>query len=189
MFRLKNRLVVAAVVVASLVVCAGATATRHAHADGPAPHHHTAKYEIKFLKGMIDHHHMAVMMAELCEDRAIHEDLLELCDAIIEAQMAEIEQMQVWLHDWYDINYEPHMSGHDMHQIDFLASLDGEHFEIAFMLMMIKHHSDAIKDAKTCAKKAYHEELIDMCHDIVEAQTAEIKEMKSWLCAWYHICH
>lgn len=62
------------------------------------------------MQDMIDHHNMAVMMAGLCEDRAIHEELLALCDQIATSQSAEIEDMQAWLHDWYGINYEPEMT-------------------------------------------------------------------------------
>ena len=62
-------------------------------ADAPAPDKQTAKYEIKFMENMIDHHAMAVMMAQMCTMKAIHSELLTLCQNIITSQSAEIQMM------------------------------------------------------------------------------------------------
>jgi len=178
-----------AVVCAVLLAVASAVlVASSASADAPAPDRKTAQFEIKFLKGMIDHHSMAVMMAELCADRAVHEELLELCDNIIATQTAEIMMMQTWLEDWYNISYEPQMSQGMMRQVEKLAELDGADFEIAFMQEMIKHHTAAIKEASKCVDRAYHEELIELCENIIESQSAEIQQMQAWLCQWYGIC-
>lgn len=40
---------------------------------------------------MIDHHQMAIEMAELCLTRAIHEELRATCENIIATQSAEQE--------------------------------------------------------------------------------------------------
>jgi uncharacterized protein (DUF305 family) len=40
---------------------------------------------------------MAVMMAEMCTMKAIHPELLSLCQNIIASQSAEITMMQAWL--------------------------------------------------------------------------------------------
>src|SRR3546814_7594020 len=79
-------------------------------AEQPALEQSTAQYEIDFLTGMIDHHAMAVETAEMCVEKAIHEELRTLCQEIIEAQTAEIETMQSWLEEWYGGTYEPSMS-------------------------------------------------------------------------------
>ena len=86
-----------------------ASSTTAAHAGGvtiasaPAPSPSTSNFEIRFMTDMIDHHQMAVMMAEMCIARAIHPELRSLCENIRTAQMAEIEEMQAWLQDWYGI--------------------------------------------------------------------------------------
>ena len=69
--------------------------------------------EVRFLEGMIDHHQMALDMANDCLAKATTESVLTLCQNIIEAQTAEIEQMQAWLLAWYNIDYSP-MSMNDM---------------------------------------------------------------------------
>ena len=157
-------------------------------ASAPAPSQRTARYEIDFMQDMIDHHAMAVMMAEMCFDKAIHKELRRLCQDIIAAQTAEIEQMQAWLQEWYGISYEPQMKPSDQRMMERMAALSPEEFEIEFMQMMIEHHEQAIREGETCLRRAYHRELIELCENIIETQTAEIELMQEWLCEWYGIC-
>ena len=156
-------------------------------ADAPAPDRSTARFEVKFMEDMIDHHHMAVMMAELCPTRATeHAALRDMCQNIIMTQMQEIEEMQTWLKQWYGVDYEPMMSG--MGSMQRLERLTGAEFEIAFMLMMIRHHEGAIREANKCLDRAYHGELEGLCQNIIATQSAEIQQMQTWLCDWYAIC-
>jgi uncharacterized protein (DUF305 family) len=173
-----------------MVVTSGAfvLSAKPVGADDPAPHPATAQYEIRFLESLIDHHMMAVLTAQLCEDLALHEDLLMLCQQIEAAQTAEIEEMQTWLEDWYGISYEPEMTRQMQRQIEELGSLSGADFEIAFMTMMISHHETAVTEGDRCAERAYHQDLIELCEDIVVTQSMEIAVMEDWLCDWYDIC-
>jgi len=157
-------------------------------ASAAAPNTATARYEIRFLEGMIDHHMMAIMTAELCVAKAIHEDLRSLCEQIIATQSEEIETMQAWLAEWYGVTHEPEMTPGAMKEMERLAALDGAEFEIEFMEMMIRHHGGAIKEAEQCLRRAYHEQLVDLCEEIIAAQQAEIVLMETWLCEWYGIC-
>jgi uncharacterized protein (DUF305 family) len=63
--------------------------------------------EIRFLQGMIDHHQMALDMAEHCVEQTESEAIHVICQAVIDAQTPEIEQMQAWLLEWYNIDYTP----------------------------------------------------------------------------------
>ena len=63
--------------------------------------------ELRFLEGMIDHHQMALDMAQDCLTKAESEAMLILCQNIIDAQSAEIATMQGWLLDWYNVAYTP----------------------------------------------------------------------------------
>src|SRR3990172_5226968 len=69
--------------------------------------------EVRFLEGMIDHHQMALDMANDCLAKATTESVTALCQNIIDAQSAEIALIQGWLLDWYNIDYSP-MSMNDM---------------------------------------------------------------------------
>jgi uncharacterized protein (DUF305 family) len=154
----------------------------------PAPTASQRNYEIRFLTEMIDHHAMAVMMAELCLERAVHEELRATCEEIRETQMEEIATMQTWLADWYGLEHEPEMTAGMQKQLEKLAALSGAEFEIEFMETMIKHHRKAVVRARQCQDRAYHEELIAMCEQIETTQVAEIQQMSDWLCEWYDIC-
>lgn len=63
--------------------------------------------EVRFLQGMIDHHQMAVDMAQHCLTQATMQEVLDICENVITAQTAEIEQMVGWLLSWYNISYTP----------------------------------------------------------------------------------
>ena len=165
-----------------------AAATAQTQQSGPAPDRQTAKYEIDFMEDMIDHHAMAVQMANICVEKAIHEDLRALCENIVTTQSQEIAEMQSWLSGWYGITYSPQIKPGDMRMMERLASLSGAEFEIEFMEMMIKHHLKAIREASKCVERVYHEELREMCENIITSQAAEIEQMRTWLCQWYGIC-
>jgi len=160
-----------------------------AHADGPASRRAEAGFEVRFMTEMIDHHAMALEMGALCLEKALHPELNQLCEEMITAQSAEIEQMQTWLLQWYGVTHEPEMTPGDERQMENLASLDGAEFEIAFMRMLIRHHAIAVVRAADCVHKAAHEELIALCAQMVEVQLNEIRLLHEWLCQWYDICH
>ncbi len=58
-------------------------------------------FEIAFMTSMIRHHWKAVTEAEKCVGTAGHDELEAMCEDIIAVQLAEIEQMQTWLCEWY----------------------------------------------------------------------------------------
>jgi uncharacterized protein (DUF305 family) len=158
-------------------------------ADAPAPNPATAQYEVKFMTDMIDHHMMAIQTAQLCVARATHDELRQMCEDIIKAQMAEITTMQGWLQDWYRVSYSPEMKPGMMNQIEQLSRYYGAEFEIRFMQEMIRHHYKAVIEGARCMERAYHQSLLEMCENIVATQTAEIQQMRKWLCDWYGVCN
>ena len=159
-----------------------------AFAAGPAPDDKTAKYEIKFMQNMIDHHAMAVMMGEMCVAKATHQELREMCQQVVATQTQENQTMKSWLATWYGQSYETKMSGKDQRQIRELESLSGAEFEKTFMPMLVDHHRIALQRAAVCLQRAYHPELINMCGNIVTGQAAEIKQLRQWMCDWYQLC-
>lgn len=155
-----------------------------AQADAPAASEQAARFEADFLVDMIDHHAMAVMMAEMCIEKAVHPELVATCESIVASQSAQIEQMQGWLEDWYGISHTPEPSMAGMQR---LHRLDGEEFEVAFMREMIRHHWKAIREAERCLDDAEHAELLGLCEEIRSEQLAEIAQMQTWLEEWYGV--
>lgn len=172
-------LAVALAPVAGVAVAAAPAAV----ADAPASSEQAERFEVDFLTGMIDHHHMAVMMSQMCLEKAVHDELIATCEDIIATQTAEIETMQGWLMDWYGLEHMPDMTG--MQSMQRFHDLDGEEFEIAFMRSMIRHHWGAVREAETCLARAEHDDLLAMCAEIKTVQLCEIEMMQNWLHEWY----
>jgi uncharacterized protein (DUF305 family) len=58
-------------------------------------------FDLAFIDMMIPHHQGAIRMARIELERGSDEELANLATAIIEAQSAEIEQMNDWRAGWY----------------------------------------------------------------------------------------
>jgi uncharacterized protein (DUF305 family) len=58
-------------------------------------------FDQRFIEAMIPHHEGAIGMAKDAQQKAEHQEIKKLADAIITAQEAEIAQMNQWLKDWY----------------------------------------------------------------------------------------
>jgi uncharacterized protein (DUF305 family) len=148
----------------------------------------SSRYEIRFMRDMVDHHHMAVMMTEICQMKATHHELMTMCATMHDSQAVEIVTMQTWLKSWYGIDYEPMMSPKDAMDMEKMEALSQQEFEVEFMNEMIPHHLKAIFSSTPCLVRATHGELINMCAGIISTQAEEVKMLREWLCAWYDEC-
>lgn len=169
------------------LVAAAMFASAPAHAEEPAQEP-AASFEVEFMTMMIDHHNMANEMAAICQEKAVNADLKAMCDEVIAAQSQEIEDMQSWLDAWYDETHEPMMMPEDEAMLAELEALTGGPFEVRFMQMMTEHHMTAMTRAEECQTEAEHQDLLDMCANIIETQQAEIDQMATWLCDRYGEC-
>lgn len=170
----------------------------------------SGRAEVRFMEGMIDHHQMALDMANDCIEKAEAESVRELCAQIIVDQSAEIELMRGWLLTWYNIAYEP-MSmmdmmpsapaagGHGGHaghggmampdsdpammmgMFAGLNRLQGRAYDIAWLEAMIDHHDDALHMSERILGRAQHADLIALANTIISAQSAEIALMESMI--------
>lgn len=173
----------------ALAVVIGLSVGPAVSASGPAPTRGQSQYEIRFMTEMIDHHAMAVMMAGMCVSKAVHDELRAMCENIIATQQQEIAAMQTWLHSWYNLTHTPEMPPGMQEHMERMAQMSGAEFETEFIKSMIRHHWKAVVRASGCIDRAYHPELVAMCTEIVEAQVAEIQQLRAWLCEWYSVCN
>ncbi len=58
-------------------------------------------FDLRFIEAMIPHHEGALVMAEDALDKSERPEILELAQAILASQQAEIEQMESWKQEWY----------------------------------------------------------------------------------------
>ena len=68
-----------------------------------------------------------------------------------------------------------------------LEKLTGREFDIAFMQHMRHHHAMAVMMASHVLMAGHHQALTELAADIVIAQGQEIKQMQTWLDAWYSV--
>ncbi len=166
--------------------CADSTGTDAAAAAlEPSPDRARAIYEVRFLSQRIAQHHMAVELAGMCFEKAVHEELRPECVAVGRARTTEITTMQSWLTSWYALDYEPSVQPDEVRRMERLASLSGAEFEVAFLEEMIRHHRAAIRESQQCARRAHHAALVAMCRASVAARSPEIERISAWLAAWY----
>lgn len=145
-----------------------------------------SKAERAFLTEMVGHHQMAVDMAEMAMMRATHPELKDLAESIITTQTAEQEKMQTWLKRWYGKTATPEMGHHEMMQMEELeASATAAEFEVRFLAMMTMHHTQAVERATAVKRARIHGATRKLADDIIDAQMAEIEQMRAWLVAWY----
>ncbi len=171
----------------------GSFAYAHHHTTQHAPMHdmqHSMSMmpvnsEFDFIAGMIPHHQEAVDSSEELLAMTQRSEMRELAEAIITAQRAEISMMETWLADWYPdadtaINYEPMMRP--------LEGLSSEEADRAFLEDMLMHHMMAIMMAQdVLALDGVRDEVRAFAETVIADQSAENRQMMSWLRDWYGV--
>ncbi|GHP01138.1 hypothetical protein KSF_111850 [Reticulibacter mediterranei] len=148
------------------------------------------EFEIKFMQDMIVHHQSAIAMAQLVPDHTKRPELLTLSKNITTAQTKEITEMTNWLSEWYqekpvsDSMSVPGMMDM-MGDMEKLKNAKDAEFDKLFIDMMIKHHQQAVSMAQLIPDKTQRPELVQLGKNIVQTQSAEIKEMQGWQKEWF----
>lgn len=151
------------------------------------------EYDRYFIATMLEHHQGAIDMAELAVTNAGHQELKDMADAIVTAQSNEIDQMKTWQKEWgYSASYGEQMIDHSgMNMMDDMVAMmnelegkTGDDFDKLFLSLMIEHHKGAIDMARPGLKNAYHQEIKDLAGAVVNEQSAEIEQMKTWQKEW-----
>ncbi len=196
-----RRRLAAATAAATLTAALAACSATPEPTDGPAPRtsqetgvegeHNDA--DVEFAQMMIVHHEGALEMAELALDRATTEEVRALAQRIYDAQDPEIQQMSGWLEAWgEDLPDDADMGGMDHGGMDMegmsqdeamtsLGELEGVDFDRSFLDLMTSHHRGAIEMAEEQLEDGANPEALDLARAIIDAQTAEIDEMKELL--------
>ncbi len=60
-----------------------------------------ADFDKAFIEGMIPHHQMAIMMANMLQSGTSRPEMQRLAEGIVSSQSKEIQQMQGWYAQWY----------------------------------------------------------------------------------------
>ena len=68
-----------------------------------------------------------------------------------------------------------------------LDQLSGDEFDKAFLAQMTMHHAMAVMMARPVVANASHQDLKDLAQGIINDQTRETAEMRTWVKDWYGI--
>ena len=143
--------------------------------------------DLAFIDGMVPHHKMAIDMAKVAKERGEHPQIRKLAKDIVDAQQAEIVQLNLIRDDLStlkktDLGVPAHLAGMDQ---DMGALMNARPFDRKFIDMMIPHHQGAIRMAHAELAKGKSPALEQLAKNIVEAQSREIREMNQWRTSWY----
>jgi|SRR3989338_2596938 len=156
----------------------------------------TSNIDKHFIEEMIPHHEGAIEMARLAQDRATQPEIKTLAASIITSQSEEIKLMKSWYKDWYGIAVPEEedrtmgmgrgmMHGGMMGDTTDTESLkNAEDFDKAFIEEMIPHHQMAVMMSNMLAKGTRREEMKKLAQNIIDAQTKEINDMRTWYEVW-----
>lgn len=144
--------------------------------------------DIMFAQMMIPHHAQAVEMSGIILAKPdMPAEVTALATKIKAAQAPEIEQMTGWLSGWNVPTMMSDHSGHGMtgmvddDGIEKLKSATGTEAARLFLEQMIGHHEGAIDMAQQEISAGKFPDSVKLGHDIVDAQQAEITQMKQLL--------
>jgi uncharacterized protein (DUF305 family) len=131
-------------------------------------------FDLGFIDSMIPHHEGAIAMAQQALEQAEQPEIKALAQEIIDAQQAEIQQLQEWRAAWYADAPPSEGMAMDMGSgMSMMAVPEGEQpFDLRFIDSMIPHHEDAIMMAQEALTQAEHPEIKELAQAIIDAGSA-----------------
>lgn len=183
---MRRLLLMAAVAMLALVLAACGDDDEPA-VQPPATDHNTA--DVAFAHGMIPHHEQAIAMSDLALQRGSNAKVKDLANRIKQAQGPEIDKMKGWLSGWGEpptASGGEHGGGHQSgmlsgSELRQLGAASGAQFDKLFLEGMIRHHEGAIKMAQDGLNQGMFLDAKALARQIIDAQQAEINEMKGLL--------
>lgn len=136
-----------------------------------------------FAAKMIVHHWQAITMTRLAPGRTDNAKVLDLARRIEAEQTPEIQELSRWLTGWgKPVPAAGAVPGSpSAAEVKALEAARNDAFDRAFLTRMISHHQEAVIQAKEQLKAGADERVKGLAEDIVEAQTAEIADMRTLL--------
>ncbi len=152
------------------------------HSDHSATMESMGESETMFATMMIPHHQQAIEMSELALANSSNDDVRKLAQQIIDAQAAEIEQMQAWIDGHgHEVHGDHEMAGMASEEdLATLKTLQSPEFDELFLNLMIVHHEGAL-DMVSMLDGTDKAEAKELAQHIEEVQKAEIALMKQLL--------
>jgi uncharacterized protein (DUF305 family) len=169
--------------------------TMGVHHSTPMTDMHAVEFDLMYIDMMIPHHESVIALAEVAQHELSHPDLIEIAEAIVETQDAEIREMELLRDEWYgdaetvsmDMMMEMPGMGADMPMMaqqmnaewQVQAFCTAENRDLAFIDQVIPHHQMAIDASEAALEEAVHPELEAIAQRVIEDQQHEIDELEA----------
>jgi uncharacterized protein (DUF305 family) len=179
------------VAVLLLLASTFATAVTPAAAAPTAPNRDWQRYEKNVLKKLMNHHLYEIQVAQLCLTQATHPELIGLCQRLLDTLPQEIATFQGWLQSWYGVSYTARLTAAEKATIAHLArpKVQGAKFEIQSMKLYRLLFRLGVQMETTCAKRAPHTELANVCAQGLVTNSQDFRSVTQWLCNWHERCY
>ncbi|MDO9097619.1 MAG: DUF305 domain-containing protein [Candidatus Methanoperedens sp.] len=147
-----------------------------------------------FIEQMIPHHDDAILMAEIALKQAEHAEIKTLAENIRRTQGEENAKMRGWYKSWYGTDVPEDslsmgmgrgMGGMMGDATDIKTLENAKPFDKEFIEQMIPHHQMAIMMATMLLQGTDREEMKTLAQAIIDSQSREIDQMRSWYSSWY----
>jgi uncharacterized protein (DUF305 family) len=131
-----------------------------------------------FIDGMVPHHGMAVLSADMAIARAVHPELKAFAQKMKDDQQKEIDLLKSWKVAWFGTDSVPS----PMMPADIPA---GPNFDLQWMKSMMTHHQGAIDMSTLTIDAPSRAESDSLSRHIIDEQRSEQQEMQAWAKQWY----
>lgn len=152
-----------------------------------------AELDRAFIAAMVPHHQSAADMARVEVERGSNPQVKALAQRIIDAQTAEIAQLEGIAQDRFDFTPSRQMGAMTNQMMGMATTMDmtaqieqlrtAANVDRMFLTMMIPHHASAITMADQERKNGADPELITLSQKIIDEQAQEIGQMQALLAA------
>lgn len=131
-----------------------------------------------FINGMVPHHGMANLMADMAIARATRPELRAMATQMKQDQGREIDSLRARKLAWFGSDSVPSV----MMPRDMPA---GPNFDLEWMKMMVAHHQGAIDMSTLLLEANARVESDTLAQHIIKEQREEQEQMRAWAQQWY----
>lgn len=167
---------VGALVLALVAPASAATAANAATAKAN-------KHDVGFVAAMVPHHEAGIEMAELARTKASNAAVRALAARIDDTQTKQVAEMRDWLkrHDASPASMPKAVRDLERQDLQVLRAARGEAFDGLFLIMMRRHHAQAVSEADDELRHGGSEVALGLARTIRAGQLKEIGTMNGLL--------
>lgn len=186
-------------VVAGVMMFPGSTGAAPSSANGPdfakmmmamdeLKQKSGAEFDIAYINSIIPHHQDAIMMADMVNDDAPHQEVRDAANKIIEDQKKEIEDLTKVMNEAYQqqVSPDPRMKM-SMSMMDMMQQADATMREKHFLAMMREHHQMALMMGDLVLQKSSNADIRKQAETMLATQKQEQDTFGGYLIGWYNI--